>query len=143
MAGQTVSPLTAEDEQRLNDQRAVVTRYLDGDGLTKFQVAAGKLGTLRALLQANLFRSDQTYELQSMGVVLGDVFVQDMGFQWVIVEDEHGRDPAIRYGQSSVILFPLTMIAKRVEAGETVDVFDLYNGLAAHISKLIDPETSR
>ena len=143
MAGQTLSLLTVADEQRLSDQRAVVTRYLDEGGLTKFQTPAGKLGTLRALLQANVFRADQTYELQSMGIVLGDVFVQDMGFKWVIVEDEYGRDPAIRYGETSVILFPLTMIAKRVEAGETVDVFELYNGLAAHAGELIDRETSR
>ena len=143
MPDQTLSPLTDADQQRLSEQRAVVTRYLDGDGLTKYETAAGKLGTLRALLAANVFRSDQTYELQSMGVVLGDVFVQDMGFHWLMVEDEYGRDPGIRYAESSVILFPLTMIAKRVEAGEQVDVFDLYNGVAAHAGELIDRETSR
>ena len=143
MPDQTLSPLTDADQQRLSEQRAVVTRYLDGDGLTKYETAAGKLGTLRALLAANVFRSDQTYELQSMGVVLGDVFVQDMGFHWLMIEDEYGRDPGIRYAESSVILFPLTMIAKRVEAGEQVDVFDLYNGVAAHAGELIDRETPR
>ena len=140
MADQTLSPLTVADEQRLSEQRAVVTRYLDDDGLKKYEAAAGKLGTLRALLAANVFRSDQAYELQSMGIVLGDVFVQDMGFHWVIVEDEYGRDPAIRYAETSVILYPLTMISKRVEAGEKVDVFDLYNGVAAHAGELIDRE---
>jgi hypothetical protein len=143
MADQALSPLTDADEQRLSDQRAVVTRYLDEDGRKKFETAAGKLGTLRALLEANVFRSDQTYELQSMGIVLGDVFVQDMGFHWLIVEDEYGRDPAIRYAGTSVILFPLTLIAKRIEAGEKVDVFDLYNGVAARAGELIDRETSR
>ena len=143
VADQTVSALTAADEQRLSEQRAVVTRYLDEQNLRKYEAAAGKLGTLRALLAAKIFRSDQTYELQSMGIVFGDVFVQDMGFHWVIVEDEHGRDPAIRYAETSVILFPLTMISKRVEAGETVDVFDLYNGVAARARELVDDEVSR
>jgi hypothetical protein len=143
VADQTVSALTAADEQRLDEQRAVVTRYLEGEGLKKYEAAAGKLGTLRALLAAKVFRADQTYELQSMGIVLGDVFVQDMGFHWVVVADEHGRDPAIQYAETSVILFPLTMISKRVEAGENVDVFDLYNGVAARASELINRETSR
>lgn len=138
-----MSALTAADEQRLDEQRAVVTRYLEGEGLKKYEAAAGKLGTLRALLAAKVFRADQTYELQSMGIVLGDVFVQDMGFHWVVVADEHGRDPAIQYAETSVILFPLTMISKRVEAGENVDVFDLYNGVAARASELINRETSR
>jgi hypothetical protein len=142
MTDQTLSPLGDADEQRLNEHRAIVTRYLDEDGRKKYEAAAGKLGTLRALLDANVFRSDQTYELQSMGIVLGDVFVQDMGFHWLIVEDEYGRDPAIRYAETSVILFPLTMISKRIEAGEKVEVFDLYNGLAARAGELIDRETS-
>jgi hypothetical protein len=142
MTDQTLSPLGDADEQRLNEHRAVVTRYLDEDGRKKYEAAAGKLGTLRALLDANVFRSDQTYELQSMGIVLGDVFVQDMGFHWLIVEDEYGRDPAIRYAETSVILFPLTMISKRIAAGEKVEVFDLYNGLAARAGELIDRETS-
>jgi Domain of unknown function (DUF3806) len=61
----------------------------------------------------------------------------------LIVEDEHGRDPAIRYAETSVILFPLTMISKRIESGERVDVFDLYNGMAERAGELIGRETSR
>ena len=143
MSEQTISALTAEDEQRLDQQRQVVTRYLDDDGLQKYQTAAGKLGTLRALLEAKVFSPDQTYELQSMGIVLGDVFIQDMGFHWVIVEDNYGRDHAIRYEETSVLTFPLTMISKRVERGETVDVFELYNGVAEQVSELIAREQSQ
>ncbi len=131
MAEQTISALTDSDLQRLDEQRSVVTQYLDDEGLEKFKTEPGKLGTLRAILDANLFSPEQTYELQSMGIVLGDVFVQHMGFHWIIVEDEYGRDPAIRYQETSVILFPLTMISKRIEQGEAVDVFELYGGIAA------------
>ncbi len=143
MAEQKISALTEADLKRLEDQRAVVTRYLDEVSLRKFETAPGKLGTLRALLKAEVFSPDQTYELQSMGIVLGDVFVQDMGFHWVMVEDEYGRDPAIKFQETSVILFPLTMISKRIEQGETVDVFDLYNGVAAVAQERIDAESAR
>ena len=142
MADQTISPLTDVDLGRLEDQRAVVTRYLDEDGLAKFATAPGKLGTLRALLTADLFSPAQTYELQSLGIVLGDAFVQEMGFHWIIVEDESGRDPAIRFQETSVILYPLTMISKRIERGETVDVFDLFNGVAALAQEKIDRESA-
>jgi len=119
-----------------------VTRYLDEDGLKKYETAPGKLGTLRALLNAEMFSPEQTYEQQSMGIVLGDVFVQDMRFHWIIVEDENGRDPAIKFQDTSVLLFPLTMISKRIERGETVDVFDLYNGVAALAKEKIDAESA-
>jgi len=81
--------------------------------------------------------------MQSMGVVFGDVFVQDMGFHWIMVEDEYGRDPAIKFQDTSVLLFPLTMISKRIERGETIDVFDLYNGLAGLAREKIDAESSQ
>jgi hypothetical protein len=130
--------LTETDIQRIEAQRAVVEKYIgDHDSRQKYKTAAGKLGILRALVKGKVFRPEQTYELQSMGVVLGDVFVQDMGFHWIIVEDEYGRDPAIQYKNTSIILYPLTMISKRIERGEEVDVFELYNGVAAETENLI------
>jgi len=140
IAGQTIAALDTADQQQLQKQRDVITRYLDADGRGKFATAVGKLGTLRALLNGHTFKPTQTYELQSMGVVLGDVFVQDMGFSWVVVTDEHGRDLAVRFKNTSIILYPLTMISKRVERGDAIDIFELYNGLADQAQQLIDKE---
>ena len=137
---QTFSELTDEDKNRLEKQRQIITQYLDENSVEKFKTPAGKLGTLRALLNSKVFRTEQTYELQSMGIVLGDVFVQDMAFHWIMVEDEYGRDPAIRFEDTSIIAFPLTMISKRIERGEEFDVFDLYNGVAETLEELIEEE---
>ncbi|NSX55964.1 DUF3806 domain-containing protein [Parasulfitobacter algicola] len=127
---QTVSPLSVKDSERLEVQRSVVINFVSEGSLEQYRTAAGKLGTLRALLEAGVFEADQTYELQCMGIVLGDALVQQHGFEWVAVEDDFGRDPALRVERTSVLLFPLTMISKRVERGEIVDVFDLFNGTA-------------
>ena len=134
---QKVSPLSPADLDRLSPQRAVVERYLrDDDSRAKYAKPAGKLGLLRALLTQNVFKPTQTYELQCLGVVLGDAFVQQLGMEWVVVEDEHGIDPAVRLPGTSIILYPLTMISKRIERGENVDVFDLFNGVAEQVEKL-------
>jgi hypothetical protein len=133
---QKISSLLPSDLAAMTKQRAVVEKFLSKDDLQgKYLTAVGKLGTLRALLGAKLFTSKQTYELQSMGIVLGDVFIQDMGFEWVIVQDALGRDRALQYRDSKILLFPITMISKRVERGEEVDIFDLYNGIAAEATK--------
>ena len=135
---QKVTTLTEKDEQRLDAQRAVIEQFIDDDpvNLSKYQTAAGKLGTIRAILEAGVFSDDQTYELQCLGIVLGDAFVLDMGMEWVMVEDKYGRDPALRLPGTSILTFPLTMISKRIERGESVDVFDLYNGVAANMEKM-------
>ncbi|MCQ4145335.1 DUF3806 domain-containing protein [Vogesella sp. AC12] len=131
LAAQKLSPLNAQDIAALNAQRQLIQHFQSTrDLLEKYTTVAGKLGTLRSLLDVRQFQPEQTYELQAMGVVLGDVFVQDMGFEWVMVSDEYGRDPALQYRNSSILLFPLTMISKRIESGEAVDVFALYNGIA-------------
>jgi len=137
--GQEFSSLNPDDLANLSKQRTVVEAYLkDDESKEKYKTSAGKLGLLRALLQQKVFKPDQTYELQCMGIVLGDVFVQELGMTWIMVEDEYGRDPAVRLGDSSIILFPLTMISKRVEKDQEVDVFKMFNGIAAKIEELKD-----
>jgi hypothetical protein len=104
--------------------------------LARHQTVAGKLGTIRAILQANAFKPDQTYQLQCLGIVLGDALVQELKMEWVKVEDERGRDPAVQLPGTTIILYPLTMISKRIERGEQVDVFDLFNGIAAKVDEV-------
>jgi len=137
---QIITTLTEDDQNHLAGQRAVVEMYLaNEDSKQKYQKAGGKLGTIRALLQAGTFKPEQTYELQCLGVVLGDAFVQELGWEWIIVEeDEYGRNPAVRVPDTTIILYPLTMISKRVERGEEVDVFDLFNRIVEMVEDVID-----
>lgn len=133
----TISDLTPEDLAQLETQRSVLEKYL-GDETSKenYKTPAGKLGLLRALLEQKVFKANQTYELQCMGIVFGDALVQELEMTWVMVEDEYGRDPAIRLGDTSIIMYPLTMISKRVEDGEEVDVFELFNSSVMKVEEL-------
>ena len=134
---QKITSLTESDQNRLRDQRAVIEKCLPDDSSRQnYKKAAGKLGIIRAILDRNLYKPTRTYELQCLGIILGDAFVQELKMEWVMVEDEHSRDPAVRLPKTSIILFPLTMISKRVERGEEVDVFDLFNGVAAKVEQM-------
>ncbi len=136
MSEQLISSLTIEDVDRLERQRARITQYLRPEDRGKYETTAGKLGLIRAVLAAGVFSADDTWELQCLGIVLGDAFVQELGFEWVMVEDEYGRDPALQVPETSLRLFPLTMISKRVERGEAVDVFQLFNSVAAEVDRI-------
>ncbi len=134
---QKITALTDADQKRLSEQRATVEKYLGNeDSKQKYKTAAGKLGTIRAILQGGVFKRERTYELQCLGIVLGDAFVQELGMEWIMVEDEFGRDPAVRMPNTSIIVYPLTMISKRIERGDRVDVFELFNGVAAQVDEL-------
>jgi hypothetical protein len=135
---QIISELTGADVAALAQQRSLIESYLGNEeSRRKYEGPVGKLGLLRALLESKVFSPEQTYELQSMGVVLGDVFAQKLGMEWIVVEDSFGRTPALRYPNTTIILYPITMISKRIEAGEQVDVFDMYNSLAAEVDEIL------
>ena len=97
----------------------------------------GDLDVLQRILDRDILAPDDTYELQSLGVVFGMCLVDAVeGLDWAIVEDEYGRDPALRYLDTSLLVFPLTMISKRVEDGVHVDVREMFEGVKSHIAQL-------
>jgi Domain of unknown function (DUF3806) len=55
-----------------------------------------------------------------------------------MVEDEYGRDPAICCQRSAVLAYPRTMLSKRIEDGEPVDVIDLFDGLTRRMRELVE-----
>lgn len=69
-------------------------------------------------------------------MTFGDALVQELGLKWVAIDDEYGRDAALVLEGTSVKVFPLTSISKRVEAGETVDVRELFAAACSTIKRI-------
>lgn len=96
----------------------------------------GKLQLLDTILRNKWVAPDETLKLQCLGVTFGDALAQKLGLAWVAVEDAHGRDPALTLEGTSVRVFPLTSISKRVERGEEVDVYALLEDACRTIERL-------
>ena len=141
---QAVHPLSPEDAERIESQRRWVCEHFDAGARHLYEQRDEKLRLLQTILDAGWIERSETLKLQSLGITLGDALVQELGLEWVMVEDEHGRDPAIRKRGTTVIVFPRTMISKRVEDGETVDVRDLFERVVERVQELCaDPECQR
>jgi hypothetical protein len=96
------------------------------------------LALIQRVLDQGVVEREATYTLQALGLAFGRTFLNEFpDYDWWMVEDEYGRDPAIRYKETSLLVFPMTMISKRVEDGEHVDVNELFDGLARQLSELI------
>lgn len=122
-----IVPLTSTDRYHLRRQRAIV------DELARRHVgtpisggSADDLRVLQELLDQRVLKPDETYELQALGVVLGDVMAGRLGLSWVRLEDNLGRSRALRLDETAVLLFPVTMISRRVEAEIQFTVRELY-----------------
>jgi Domain of unknown function (DUF3806) len=115
--------LSAEDTARLEQQRAVVLaaareRY----GTPALTRTRSDLPVLQRLIDERVFNKAQTYELQCLGVALGDVLASELPLRWVMVTDEFGTDPTLRFKQMTLQVNALTIISKRIDRDEQVSV---------------------
>jgi hypothetical protein len=95
-----------------------------------YESVSGKLRVIQAILDNGWIEKHETWKLQCLGVAFGDALVQEVSeLFWVAVDDEFGRDPALRWLQTSTLVFPLTAISKRVEDEIAVDVYEMFGGL--------------
>lgn len=115
--------LSQEDSRRLDKQRAIVLAAARQKyGTATLTRTKSDLPILQRLIDDRMFKESKTYELQSLGVVFGDVLASELPLRWVMITDEYGTDPTLRFKDTDINVNALTMISKRVEGHEPVDV---------------------
>ena len=128
--------LSAENSARLERQRAVVAKAAEQRyGVAKLTGTKDDLPILQRLVDDHVFAKSQTYELQCLGVAFGDVLASRYPLKWTMVTDEYGTDPTLRYKTTTIHLNALTMISKRIERDEQVDVTRLFNQTEGELAR--------
>ena len=118
--------LSSEDTARLDKQRALVAAAAKHKyGTPSFAKTKSDLVVLQRLINDQAFNKSQTYELQSLGVAFGDVLATEFPLRWVMVTDEYGTDPTLRYKATTLQINALPMISKRIERDEHVSLLEL------------------
>ena len=92
----SVEPLTAIDQQFMEDQRARVEQLANriGRGLTGN--TDRDLGTLQRILDERMVPPTDTLTLQAMGAVFGDLLGDQLDMSWVVYRDGKRRSRALR-----------------------------------------------
>jgi hypothetical protein len=119
--------LPAVSQQQLDKQRAfvagLVARHLPGKNLSKNR---NDIAILQQLVDLKLIPKHKTWELQSLGVVFGDALIDLIpDLAWSEVTDEYGTDPTLRFKNTSYRVNALTMLSKRIESAEEVNVMEI------------------
>lgn len=130
---QRIETPNEQDLRRIEAQRRWVREHFEPAAQHEYDTLAGKLRLLHAILDARWIEPHETVKLQCLGIAFGDALVQELGMRWIAVDDEHGRDPALDLPGTSVVVFPLTLISKRVERGESIDVLELFKQVCSGI----------
>lgn len=134
---QIIRELSDEMIIRLEKQRDWVRNHYSPESTFKYESINGKLELLDTIIKSNWIQKDETLKLQCLGVTLGDIIVQDLNFKWVEIEDEYGIDPALQLEGTSIIIFPLTMLSKRIEKSETINLNEFYNTIRTNVKNIM------
>lgn len=125
------------------DVTRIAGMLVDAEDAIRGVTGAGLDGTredlkrIDAVLRSGRVQREARWILEGLGIAFGRVFVAETpGFDWWIYRDSEGRDPCVRLGESPLALFPHSMLAKRIENGETVDVEKLFDCLSRRVAEI-------
>lgn len=96
------------------------------------------LEKLQSVLDRNILTIEHGNQVSAIGIAFGQVFINEVpGYDWWMVEDEYGRDVAVRYKDTSLLIFPESMIANRIEDNIDFTVQELFSDLKEGMANII------
>ena len=87
--------------------------------------------------------SDDVRGLQSLGIVFGDVLVNEYGLSWVSYEDDVGTSKALRWKKTENYVFPVTLFSKRAQFKENINMTGVFEEIGAEVERFIAYEAAR
>lgn len=144
------------EEINLENQNIFEPRYSDFDDINQrisqilnikeeeidtYHRSDKTMSFIQKMIDEKVFQIENAYELHSLGIALGDYIQYKYNdFHWAVIRDEYGRDICLQYKTLALTIFPMTMISKRVEDGDNINVAELVNDLLEKINELIKSE---
>jgi hypothetical protein len=125
LPGPLFAEISHDDKARLDQQRAIVAAAAKRYAMGTLAGTRADLPVLQKMIDNRVFNKSQTYELQCLGVAFGDVLSSELPLRWVMATDEYGTDPTLRFKKTTIQVNALTMISKRIERDEPVDLAKL------------------
>lgn len=126
------------DAQRRQIKDVFATRL----GVLEFDGDKRDLRHIQHLVDKGVLKNTEILEWQKIGVLFGDILVEEFDLKWVSYEDQRGKSKALQWRDSMNFVFPITVFSRRVQYNEDIDVRAIYDKVASDIegfSKRIQP----
>lgn len=132
---QTIEPPDEATRVDLAAKRKWVADHYEPHAHHNYETVDGKLRLLTGILASGWIQTHEVVKWQSLGATFGDALAQELMLEWVTVEDEYGIAAALNWPGTSILCFPLTMLSKRLERGEEIDVRELFEGVCSMLKE--------
>lgn len=134
-----IKELSWMDLNHLTKQREIIDSLARSELGRPVRGNKSDLELLQRFVDRGLIPSHEIQDLQALGVILGDVYVQEYQLVWRSYEDEKGYSRAVCVEGTTNCLFPITMLSRRISGGLVPDVDEIYNN-AVELIKPYFPE---
>jgi hypothetical protein len=131
----TIFNLTTEDKDQLQYLRNEAIKFIREK--TKKEIKEPvSIETLQTAINLSNKNTNQVI-LYGFGVLIGDYFIEKHKMKWLAVEDEYGKDLVIFVEKTLYYVGTITLISKRIENNEKIDVKYLISQIEKHKSENI------
>jgi hypothetical protein len=136
---QSIQPSVQADRDQLAAQAAMVLEMLRARyGDVQLHRTEDDLWLLQRLHDDGGLQAGQERELEAVGIVFGEVLAARTPLKWITFEWQGERSLGLKYPNTNIIVFPGSMIAKRVNRGERVDFESLFRSTVAQVEQMKD-----
>ncbi len=129
-------PLTEADRENLAKLDQWVAGHIAEPHRGLYDTRAGKIRTLQVILDQGLIRRDEGRKLRALGATFGAVLAEELGLAWEMREAEGVATYVLRDPGTPIVLYPMTMISKRVAEGEVLDIAVLVQTVARGVEEI-------
>jgi len=92
------------------------------------------LSVLQRIIDRKYIAKDDVKEWQSLGILFGDVLANNLDLKWVGYQDELGETKALQWRKTLNFVFPVTMLSRRQQFNQEINVQALYEKVEADIA---------
>ena len=106
-----------------------VNGWINPESQRSYKKPLDRCDLLQEIIDSKEIGIEETVKLQCLGTYFGQAIIDHTGWDWKVYEDEYGSDLAIQVPHKRAWIFPVTIISKRIEDGEEVNVLELFQGV--------------
>ena len=130
-------PLTRNDKLYMSEQRERVDDLIRRHFGSQLNGQKNNdIAQMQRLLNENIVGRNDIVLLQAMGIVLGELIKSEHRLSWIIYIDQYGRSRALQIPGQRDVLFPNTMISRRVATGADVEINVIYNKATEELNRI-------
>jgi hypothetical protein len=134
---QSIRPATQADRNQIAAQVATVQEMLGSRyGKVQLRGTEADLQLLQRLHDDGALRRGRETDSRAVGVVFGEVLAARSPLHWITVEWQGERAFGLQYPNTSIIVFPDSMIIKRIDRDEQINFKSLFRATLEQVEEI-------